>query len=384
MEDKLNPIPDEDMIKQANLSAGKVEGYTPQNNEKEAWEKMEEVTQKQLKNQEIKKQLLAKQKTEIGLTEIEEYDLNTILALERRPDLSMDAGTETVIIKSGSETVTPRPITEKPVIPSSNINDDIIAAVPPGYRPIVETYNQPFDMIPLPSEGKIYPHKKKSVKVAYLNAADENILTSPNLVASGEFLPVLLERKIIDPDFNLDDLHSGDRNAILIWLRATGYGPKYPISIYDPIKKVDIDTIFDLNLLKTKHLGAEPDRHGWFDYKFKRLNKVIKFKLLTVGDLNIIDSFIEYEKEILKLDTINGATHRFRKQIVEVDGSRDADVIDRLIDSIPLSDSLDFQEYIDSIESGIDLSITIEVPGREPIATFLPLTQEFFWPSERL
>ena len=38
-----------------------------------------------------------------------------------------------------------------------------------------------YDIIPLPSKGECYRNKKDRVKVAYLTAADENIITSPNL-----------------------------------------------------------------------------------------------------------------------------------------------------------------------------------------------------------
>jgi hypothetical protein len=36
----------------------------------------------------------------------------------------------------------------------------------------------PHDVVLLPSEGRFYKNKKKSVKVGYLTAADENILAS--------------------------------------------------------------------------------------------------------------------------------------------------------------------------------------------------------------
>ena len=41
-----------------------------------------------------------------------------------------------------------------------------------------------YDVVELPSRGIHYPSKKKSVRVAYLTAADENILSAPNLIAN--------------------------------------------------------------------------------------------------------------------------------------------------------------------------------------------------------
>ena len=47
-----------------------------------------------------------------------------------------------------------------------------------------------YDVVELPSKGIYYSTQKKSLRIAYLTAADENILASPNLIQtnSGEKL----------------------------------------------------------------------------------------------------------------------------------------------------------------------------------------------------
>jgi hypothetical protein len=54
----------------------------------------------------------------------------------------------------------------------------------------------------------------------------------------------------------------------MIWLRATGYGEMYPVTLLDENGDA-FDTELNLNELKTKELGAEPDDEGLFDYTFK-------------------------------------------------------------------------------------------------------------------
>ena len=51
--------------------------------------------------------------------------------------------------------------------------------------------NISYDIVELPSKGIFYTHKKKTLKVAYLTASDENILTSPCLSQSGELMDIL-------------------------------------------------------------------------------------------------------------------------------------------------------------------------------------------------
>ena len=89
----------------------------------------------------------------------------------------------------------------------------------------------PYDVLALPSKGLYYPSKKASIKVSYLNASDENILTSTNLLEAGTMLDTLLNRKVLEKDLRPEHMLDGDRVAILFWLRATGYGVEFPVTL---------------------------------------------------------------------------------------------------------------------------------------------------------
>lgn len=242
--------------------------------------------------------------------------------------------------------------------------------------------NQAFDVIPLPSEGKLYPSKKKTIKVAYLTTADENILTSPNLVESGDFLEILLNRKILEPELRYKDLHTGDRNAIMIWLRATGYGAEYPVQILDN-NNIPFETEVDLSELKTIKLGAEPDAEGLFYFKMPLSGDEIKFKLLTAGDVESIEKLLEQDNEI-GVPVNNEATYILQYQIVEVNGQRDKGFIQQYANNIRTLDAQKLRKYANSIESGIDLRIDVKTPGGGSVKTFLPINPSFFWPNSDL
>jgi hypothetical protein len=241
--------------------------------------------------------------------------------------------------------------------------------------------NAPYDLIPLPSEGLIYPSRKSRIKVAFLNASDENILTSPHLLESGEFLDILLRRKIIDEDINPKDLHTGDRNAIMVWLRATAYGTNYPVEVINPYTGDLIETEVDLSEIKTKNLGAIPDNHGLFDFKFPVSGKQCKFKLLSVRDVEDIGKQRDYEINTLKKEYADSLTYSLEKQIIEIDGNRDLNYIREVISVLRVGDSRAFRKYVNDIESGLDMNIEIQVPGGEPFTTFLPINIDFFWPK---
>ena len=240
--------------------------------------------------------------------------------------------------------------------------------------------NQPFDLIPLPSEGKMYPGVKKNIKVAFLTTADENILTSPNLVESGEFLEILINRKLLEPNLRYRDLLPGDRDAIMIWLRATGYGEMYPVTLYDN-KNETFDTEVNLSELKTINLNVNPGTDGLFDFELPLSKNKLKLKLLTVGDVEDLQEIVKENEDNL----INEEqTLILENRIVSVNGNKDRIFIKEFAANMRVIDAQKLREFMSKIECGVDMTIEVRSPGGETIKTFLPLTTKFFWPNSEL
>jgi hypothetical protein len=242
--------------------------------------------------------------------------------------------------------------------------------------------NQPYDIIPLPSEGKLYRNKKGKVKVSFLTAADENILTSPNLLESGDFLEILLNRKVLEPELRYKDLLPGDRDAIMIWLRATGYGEMYPVTILDENNK-PFDTEVDLTKLKVIKLTVEPDTEGLFSFTLPLSKSTVKFKLLTVGEIDELEKLAQFLKEENNLINTE-ATLLLEAQIVDVDGIREKTYISDFIENMRIMDSKKLKAYMADINCGIDMNIKFWTPGGESVTRFLPFTLKFFWPEFEL
>lgn len=257
----------------------------------------------------------------------------------------------------------------------SNVNSYILELSQPNY-------NSPFDVIPLPSEGKLYKSKKTNIKVSYMTTADENILTSPNLIESGEFLEILINRKVLEPELRYKDLHVGDRNAIMLWLRATGYGEMYPVTIFDENNQ-PFDTEINLNELKYKPLGAEPDSEGLFDFVMPLSKANIKFRLLTCGDVDEVERKVDLDKKN-ENPVNNSNSYAMEAMIVEVNGSRDRELVKNFVNNLRIKDAKELTNYVEKIESGVDLNITVQTPGGGSVSTFLPLNIGFFWPNFRV
>lgn len=243
-------------------------------------------------------------------------------------------------------------------------------------------YNAPFDVIPLPSKGKLYRNKKQNVRLAYMTTADENILTSPNLLKSGEFLEILINRKLLESELRYKDLLPGDRNAIMLWLRATAYGEMYPVTLLDENDEA-FETEINLNELKTIELNVEPDEDGLFNFTMPLSKANVRFKLLTCGDIDNIEEMLERDRENNILVN-NANTYKLEKMIIEVNGDTNKTMIRDFVNYMRIQDSKEFNKFVESIETGIDLDIEVGTPGGGSIKTFLPLNVRFFWPDFRV
>lgn len=286
-----------------------------------------------------------------------------------------------------------------------------------------------YDTIKLPSKGECYKNKMKDIEVSYLTAYDENLILSPNLYKNGTFLDHILKNKI-KSDISPDNLIQGDRDAIIIWLRATGYGNEYPITIIDDKTGKEFNTSIDLSKLKYKKFNLKGDENGYFDFTLPKTKDVIKFKFLTNGDAKKLEKLkAEEDKEIkinkfkdctkeLKdiitntdlisddtyesiknslnnIETIvntefnavpetyytHDLTNRLILSTVSINGNSNKEFIINYILNMNLKDAAAYRKYIIENEPGIDYNIKVQRPdslGGGYIETFLRLDQFIF------
>ena len=141
-----------------------------------------------------------------------------------------------------------------------------------------------YDVVELPSRGIYYPNGTKSLKVAYLTAADENVLSSPNLAANGDIVTELLKRKVLTKDVPVEDLTREDKEAILIFLRNTAFGPELKLELKDPKTEESFEHTVDLSELTYKEFDLKEDENGEYPYFMEKSKVDITFKFLTPKD----------------------------------------------------------------------------------------------------
>ena len=234
-----------------------------------------------------------------------------------------------------------------------------------------------YDVVELPSRGIHYSNKRKSVRVAYLTAADENILSSPSFLNTNTVIPELLKRKILDRDFPIDEIVEEDRQAILIFLRNTAFGSEYTLTTYDPKTDKEFSTVINLETLKLKDFNLTENTNGEYSYYLQKSKVDVTFKFLTK----------KQEDEIEKIkDSWNGSgiapvvTKQLEMMIKSFNGVTDALKIRSFIEMMPIKDSQDFRKFINENKPGLDLTQEVTTPSGDTIQVNIGFGVEFFRP----
>lgn len=234
-----------------------------------------------------------------------------------------------------------------------------------------------FDVIPLPTKGVFYKNGKDTLKVSYLTASDENILTSQNLIQQGLVIDELLKAKILDTDITVDELHNSDKEAVLLFLRNTAYGPEITLSVTDPDTGESFEIEYDLQNIKYKEFNLISDSDGLFDYTLPMTKKVIKFRFLSPENEKELEQINEIYKDMLVKPTV---TKRLEKMVISVDGEKDPMKISHFISTIPIKDSQGFRKYVTDNTPGLNKEVEVTLPSEKKIYTFFNLNTEFFRP----
>lgn len=295
----------------------------------------------------------------------------------------------------------------------------------------VPSYVQ-FDVLPLPSNGQCYPKNSPlrcgRIPVAYLTAADENIIASPNVYRDGKLLDIILDRKILDKRINVNDLCSGDRDAIILWLRGTSYGEDFPISATNPETGKQYNVSISLSQFDYKKFDLEGDENGLFDFetnngdliKFKfftnndeeQLRKTITSQITNINKFDILRgiteianllngiSFTEEEVTMLNedIDEIkdivgsdleentenlypNTITEQMFMHTVSINGNKDREFIKNYVENMRTKSAMDYRNYFVNNSPGVDFNFTVNIPesdGGGSFSTFLRIDDTIF------
>lgn len=246
----------------------------------------------------------------------------------------------------------------------------------------------PTDLVPLPSKGVVYPpgHPfcgKEAVAIKSMTAHEEDILTSRALIKSGKLISALIKSCLMDKDVDPEMLLVGDRNAILLGIRITGYGADYPVDVTCPACTAAAKHIFDLSSIPIKRfpedLGVTQGTNE-FAFSLPVSKRQVKFKLIDGATERELSQIVERGRKAGLADEI--ITNRLKAQIISIDGEQDKNKLAVLIRNMAARDSRELRAYMDRITPTVELKqkFSCDVCSYEGEVD-VPLGTEFFWPE---
>lgn len=246
----------------------------------------------------------------------------------------------------------------------------------------------PVQIVPLPSAGKTYPegsvlHNCETIEIRGMTAREEDILTSQALLKKGTVITELIKscvtNKAIDPSLML----TGDRNAMMVAIRITGYGHLYDAEVSCSSCDRTQAQEFNLAMLPIRRLDIDPVSPGMnvFEHRLPFTKKLVKFRYLTGRDEEEIMAVQERQKK-LGLNSDSMVTTNLMHSIVAVENIEDRAKIAQFVRMMPARDSLSLRDFIRKSEPGIRMrqEVTCNDCGHiEEVS--MPMGVKFLWPS---
>jgi len=252
------------------------------------------------------------------------------------------------------------------------------------------SFINPTEFVDLPSRGLLYPEShplcgEEAVEIRHMTAKEEDMLASEILIKKGIALDRVVDSLLVNKQVKSANLLIGDKNAVLIAARITGFGPDYGVKITCPVCTEENDIQADLSDIGHKEI--EPGDYtqlpnGNYEIAFPEYNGlVVEVRLLTGADERRLTQSRTHKKKPNQEDTL--ITDQLSAIIARVNDVTDASQLARFARECPTKISRTIRAKYESIMPDIDMTVPFSCSSCSYESEVdLPLTAEFFWPRQ--
>jgi hypothetical protein len=253
-------------------------------------------------------------------------------------------------------------------------------------------------MVDLPSQGQFYPeghvlHNQTSIEIREMTAKEEDILTSKSLIQKGVVLDRLVQSVLVDRQVKVEDLLVGDKNAILIALRISGYGQHYQTRVTCPactesaefefdLCNSQVTTPIDLENCDDEHIAGNvtSDGNGNYHVTLPRTGAHAEVRLMNGRDERRIIATQEFKKK--KKLPENPLTEHFKSFVVSINGIEDKAQVHKFLERMPATDSRFLRKVYGKLTPNIDMTQEFVCANCDHEQEMeVPFTTDFFWPD---
>jgi len=263
----------------------------------------------------------------------------------------------------------------------------------PAQHAAPAAFQVPTELVDLPSGGKFYPqghplHEKATVEIKYMTAKEEDILTNVSLIKKGVVLDRLLHSVMLN-NLNPEDLLIGDKNALLVAARVTGYGSDYDTRVTCPSCTVSSEYTFDLSNVTEPEDSmefmmelhkAQLTNNGTFLITLPKTGIQVEVRPMNGHDEKKLVKWAE-KKRKNKMDE-SPVTDQMKTYIVSVSGNDDRVYVNSFVDTMPAIDARSLRLAYSKLVPDINLNQQFDCPncGQESRME-VQVNTDFFWPG---
>jgi hypothetical protein len=249
----------------------------------------------------------------------------------------------------------------------------------------------PTEFVDLPSKGMGYPEghplsDNGTIEIRFMTAKDEDILTSTTLLKKGIAIDRFLQNVIVDKNIKVTDLLIGDKNAVLIAARASGYGNFYETQVTCPACGTKNVLTFDLNQadisesMVDPELGITSTTDGTFMVSMPYTKFNVEVRLLTGEDEQHLARNMASKKKNNLEET--AMTDQYKRMIISVNGHKDRSALMRYVENMPLMDARHLRLAYKLVAPNIEIKETLSCNSCDHQQEVdVPFGADFFWPD---
>jgi len=249
----------------------------------------------------------------------------------------------------------------------------------------------PTEFVDLPSKGELYAEGhplrgKDKVEIKFMTAKEEDILTSRSLIKKGVAIDRMLESLIVDKSIKVDNLLVGDKNALIVASRISGYGSSYKTAITCPSCGTNAKHDFDLEKLNIhrcdnqQEIGVTKTENNTFIIELPKTRSSVEVRLLNGKDETEIAELAEKRKKMNLPEELS--TSQMKAYVVSANGNKDKTFLKQFIENLPAIDAKTLRSLYREITPNIDMKqqFTCSSCSFEQEME-VPFTVDFFWPK---